>query len=141
MKWYQMYCQLILLLIKISACTVYFGLSECILSIPHLEHVLLLQKKGEKTIWSECRIVSPFKCKACEPPPNLRSALLDTLKNECFSITKMLNSKKMFNCNYFHTHYWILWGLFLNYVKIDQMVQDVKLFSLAAIFYIYLNGK
>ena len=43
-----MYCQLILLLIKISACTVYFGLSECILSIPHLEHVLLLQKKGEK---------------------------------------------------------------------------------------------
>ena len=141
MKWYQMYCQLILLLIKISACTVYFGLSECILSIPHLEHVLLLQKKRRKTIWSECRIVSPFKCKACEPPPNLRSALLDTLKNECFSITKMLNSKKMFNCNYFHTHFWILWGLFLNYVKIDQMVQDVKLFSLAAIFYIYLNGK
>ena len=94
MKWYQMYCQLILLLIKISACTVYFGLWECILSIPHLEHVLLLQKKRRKTIWSECRIVSPFKCKACEPPPNLRSALLDTLKNECFSITKMLNSKK-----------------------------------------------
>ena len=141
MKWYQMYCQLILLLIKISACTVYFGLWECILSIPHLKHVLLLQKKRRKTIWSECRIVSPFKCKACEPPPNLRSALLDTLKNECFSITKMLNSKKMFNCNYFHTHFWILWGLFLNYVKIDQMVQDVKLFFLAAIFYIYLNGK
>ena len=97
--------------------------------------------KRRKTIGSKCRIVSPFKCKACDPPPNLRSALLDTLKNECFSITKMLNSKKMFNCNYFHTHYWILWGLFLNYVKIDQMVQDVKLFSLAAIFYIYLNGK
>ena len=98
-------------------------------------------EKRRKTIWSECRIVSPFKCKACEPPPNLRSALLDTLKNECFSITKILNSKKLFNCNYFHTHFWILWGLFLNYVKIDQMVQDVKLFSLAAIFYIYLNGK
>ena len=50
--------------------------------------------KQRKTIGSKCRIVSPFKCKACDPPPNLRSALLDTLKNECFSITKMLNSKK-----------------------------------------------
>ena len=38
--------------------------------------------KRRKTIGSKCRIVSPFKCKACDPPPKLRSAQLDTLKNE-----------------------------------------------------------
>ena len=93
-------------LIKIYATTGYFGLRECILSKPHLEDVLFCRSsEREENNSSKCRIVSPFKCKACDPPPKLRSAQLDTLKNECFSITKMLNSKKMFNCNYFHTHY------------------------------------
>ena len=42
-----------ILLIKIYATTGYFGLPECILSIPHLEDVLFCSGEKEKNNWKQ----------------------------------------------------------------------------------------
>ena len=51
-KWFQMQKPFIFL-IKIYATTGYFGLLECILSIPHLEDVLFCSSEKEKNNWKQ----------------------------------------------------------------------------------------
>ena len=51
-KWFQMQ-KPFTFLIKIYATTGYFGLLECILSIPHLEDVLFCSGEKEKNNWKQ----------------------------------------------------------------------------------------